>query len=263
MITCGVDIGSRSIEVVLFDGAQVIEAMIVETGSQPRENARRSLNEVLSSSGLKRRDLAQVVATGYGRNHFDGADKVSSEILCHAMGISYLFPNARTVIDIGGQDSKIIGLGLEGKVENFTMNDRCAAGTGKFIEMVGHTLQVPPDEMGAATADSSDSCEISSMCAVFAESEIISMIQNGTRVDVVLRGVFKAIARRILSMIGKVRITEKVVFTGGVAKNQGVVRALEQEAGIKMHVPYEPQITGALGASIIASSATSGQPLMP
>jgi predicted CoA-substrate-specific enzyme activase len=255
--TCGVDIGSRTIEAVLFDGTQVIETRIVDTGSRPRENARDALNEVIADSGLKRQDISLVVATGYGRNHFDDADRVSSEILCHAQGINYLFPEARTVIDIGGQDSKIIGLGQNGKVENFNMNDRCAAGTGKFIEMVGHTLQVPLEEMGAMTAGSSDGCEISSMCAVFAESEIISMIQNGTPVDVVLRGVFKAIARRTLSMTGKVQLGENVVFTGGVAKNQGVVRALEHETGIKIHVPYEPQITGALGAAIIASSATT------
>lgn len=255
--TCGIDIGSRSIEAVLFDGAQVIETGIADTGSRPRENARKALHDVMSAAGLKRDDIAMVVATGYGRNHFEEADKVSSEILCHAQGIHYLFPEARTVIDIGGQDSKIIAMNDSGKVENFNMNDRCAAGTGRFIEMVGHTLQVRPDRMGEVTEGSSESCEISSMCAVFAESEIISIIQNGTPVEVVLRGVFKAIARRTLSMLGKVQLRESVVFTGGVAKNRGVVRALENETGLTIHVPYEPQITGALGAAIIASSSVS------
>jgi len=253
MLTAGVDIGSRSIEVVLTDGAQILETVTANTGSAPTENAKKAFADALSAAGVTRQDLAKVIATGYGRNYFPEADMVSSEILCHARGVAYLFPSARTVIDIGGQDSKMISLDGNGKVSNFVMNDRCAAGTGKFIEMVGLMLDVPLDRMGPLTENSREAREISSMCAVFAESEIIGLIQSGVAVDVVLRGVFRSVARRTLAMAGKVGLTADVVFTGGVARNPGVARALENETTIRLRIPPDPQITGALGASLIAA----------
>ncbi len=253
MVTAGVDIGSRSIEIVLTDGAQVIEALTTNSGSAPTENARKAFADALASAGIKRQEVVKVIATGYGRNYFPEADAVSSEILCHARGVAYLFPNARTVIDIGGQDSKMISLDGNGKVSNFVMNDRCAAGTGKFIEMVGLMLDVPLDRMGPLTDTSPEACEISSMCAVFAESEIIGLTQSGTAVDVVLRGVFRSVARRTLAMTGKVGLVKDVVFTGGVARNAGVVRALEHETGMRLSIPPDPQITGALGAALVAA----------
>lgn len=253
MLTAGVDIGSRSIEVVLYDGAQVVETATLVTGATPTENARKAFTGALVAAGARREDVAMVIATGYGRNYFPEADAVSSEILCHARGAAYVFPAAHTVIDIGGQDSKMMGLDGKGKVTNFVMNDRCAAGTGKFIEMVGLMLDVPLDAMGNLTSGSSGSCEISSMCAVFAESEIVGLIQSGTPVDVVLRGVFRSVARRTLAMTGKVGLAPEVVFTGGVARNAGVARALELECGAALLVPPDPQITGALGAALIAA----------
>lgn len=253
MLTAGVDIGSRSIEVVLTDGAQVLETVTTGTGSSPAENARKTFFGILEAAGLRRRDLARVIATGYGRNYFPEADAVSSEILCHARGVAYLFPQTRTVIDIGGQDSKLISLDGNGRVMHFVMNDRCAAGTGKFIEMVGLMLDVPLSAMGEITKVPGETREISSMCAVFAESEIIGLIQSGTPVDVVLRGVFRSVARRTLSLSGKVGMTQDVVFTGGVARNAGVARAIEQETGMTLRVPPDPQITGALGAALIAA----------
>ena len=253
MITAGVDIGSRSIEIVLTDGAQIIEALTTNSGSAPTLNAKKAFADALASAGIKRQDVVKVIATGYGRNYFPEADAVSSEILCHARGVAYLFPNARTVIDIGGQDSKMISLDANGKVSNFVMNDRCAAGTGKFIEMVGLMLDVALGRMGPLTETSPEACEISSMCAVFAESEIIGLTQSGTAVDVVLRGVFRSVARRTLAMTGKVGLVKDVVFTGGVARNTGVVRALEHEIGIRLSIPPDPQITGALGAALVAA----------
>ncbi len=253
MLTAGIDIGSRSIEVVLTDGAQVIEAVTVNTGAAPAENARKAFFDALASINAKRQDVARVIATGYGRNYFPEADAVSSEILCHARGAAYLFPGVHTVIDIGGQDSKMISIDASGRVSNFVMNDRCAAGTGKFIEMVGLMLDVPLDRMGGLTDGSTDICEISSMCAVFAESEIIGLTQSGTPVDVVLRGVFRSVARRTLAMTGKIGMTNDVVFTGGVARNAGVARAIEAETGVRLLIPPDPQITGALGAALIAA----------
>ena len=257
MITCGVDIGSRTIEVLVFDGAQIVEAVAATSGSHPADNAKKTFRDALLRAGLNRSDINRVVATGYGRNYFPEADAVSSEILCHARGVSYFFPTARTVIDIGGQDSKMISIGKSGQVTNFVMNDRCAAGTGKFLEMVSLMLDVPLDKMGLLTGEAEEECEISSMCAVFAESEIIGLTQAGIAEDVILRGVFRSVSKRTLSMSGRLGLEEDVVFTGGVARNSGVVRAIAKETGLRILVPQDPQFTGALGAAIIAAGKAS------
>ncbi len=250
---CGVDIGSRSIEVVLFDGAQVIETGFADTGHKPSHNANMLLERVLNKADVTREEIKRTVATGYGRNYFSGADRTLSEILCHAGGIAYLFPDARTVIDIGGQDSKMISLDASGKPVDFSMNDRCAAGTGKFIEMISASLQVEISQMHDAVKDHHESVEISTMCAVFAESEMIGLLQSGTPIPTILKGVFRSVAKRTLGMAGRNGIVPKLVFTGGVAMNQGVVEAIREETGLDVSVPEDPRITGALGAAIVAS----------
>lgn len=253
MLTCGVDIGARTIDIVLFDGAQVLKSCVVDTGAFPKENAMKAFENILFKTGVEAAAIKRVVATGYGRNYFELANRAATEILCHARGVALLFPSARTIIDIGGQDSKMIEVGAGGKVLNFVMNDRCAAGTGKFIEMVAHTLNFPLEETGNAVQGVSEICEISSMCAVFAESEIIGLLHKGVAREVILRGVFRSVARRTMGMAGKVGLRDDIIFTGGVAKNRGVLQALQQETGKKnIIVPSEPQITGALGAAIIA-----------
>ena len=254
MFTCGVDIGARSIDIVLYDGAQIIESLVADTGAFPKENARKAFEEVLRNAGVNNNGVDKVIATGYGRNYFDGADRVVSEILCHAAGSAYLFPSVHTIIDIGGQDSKMIEVGENSKVLNFAMNDRCAAGTGKFIEMVAATLNIPLEKTGETALQTSETCEISSMCAVFAESEIIGMLHKGVSREVILRGVFRSVARRTLGMAGKINIGDDFIFTGGVAHNIGVLEAIRQETGKNnIKVPPNPQITGALGAAIIAA----------
>lgn len=255
-LSCGVDIGARSIEVVLFDGAQIVETAIADTGSRPADTAAGIFAGVLDSAEVDREDVSRVLATGYGRNYFKLADKVASEILCHARGVSFLFPSARTVIDIGGQDSKLIEMDENGRTTDFVMNDRCAAGTGRFIELTGQIVGVPLDRMCAAVRDHRTSVEISSMCAVFAESEIVGLLQSGVAVPSILNGVFRAVARRTISMAGRSKLLPQVVFTGGVAKNEGVVKAMRDEMGAEILVPDEPRITGALGAAIIAFSQT-------
>ncbi len=261
MLTCGVDIGARTIDIVLFDGAQVVEALVRDTGAFPKKNAADAFEEVLRSAGVQASGIDRILATGYGRNYFDGAHKVASEILCHAAGVAYLFPAVRTVIDIGGQDSKMIEVS-DGAVKNFVMNDRCAAGTGRFIEIVAKTLNIALEDTGKAAAGSGDSCEISSMCAVFAESEIIGLLHKGVPRETILRGVFRSVARRTLGMTGKVGLKDDVVFTGGVALNAGVLEALKHEAGRNgIKVPPNPQITGALGAAIIAAKDLKGRQL--
>lgn len=253
MLTCGIDIGARSIDIVLYDGAQIIESSVADTGAFPKENALNAFKEVLRNAGVTVKEVDKVIATGYGRNYFKGADRVVSEILCHAAGVSYFFPSVHTIIDIGGQDSKMIEVGENNKVLNFAMNDRCAAGTGKFIEMVAATLSIPLDKTGETALRTNETCEISSMCAVFAESEIIGMLHKGISREVILRGVFRSVARRTLGMAGKVSIGDDFIFTGGVAHNIGVLEAIKQETGKdNIKVPPTPQITGALGAAIIA-----------
>ncbi len=253
MLTCGVDIGARTIDIVLFDSAQVLESIVVDTGAFPKENAMNAFKNILLKTEVEPSEIERIVATGYGRNYFELANRAATEILCHAKGVAFLFPSVRTIIDIGGQDSKMIEVGSDGKVLNFVMNDRCAAGTGKFIEMVAHTLNIPIEETGNAVQEINEICEISSMCAVFAESEIIGLLHKGVAREVILRGVFRSVARRTMGMVGKVGLQDDIIFTGGVAKNQGILQALQHETGKKnIIVPPEPQITGALGAAIIA-----------
>lgn len=253
MLTCGVDIGASTIDIVLFDGTRIIEKVVTDSGALPKQNAQRAFDHLLQQAKISAGEIGRIVATGYGRNYFPQAQRAATEILCHARGVAFLFPTARTVIDIGGQDSKMIEVGQGGKVLNFVMNDRCAAGTGKFIEMVAHTLNIPLEETGQAVQGVTEICDISSMCAVFAESEIIGLLHKGIGREIILRGVFRAIARRTLGMAGKVGLNDDIIFTGGVAKNIGICQALQIESGHKnIIVPPEPQITGALGAAIIA-----------
>ncbi len=254
---CGVDIGARSIEVVLFDGSSMIGSSVSDTGTSPSMNGERAFDELLDRSGHRREDVEYTIATGYGRNYFELADRSVSEIVCHARGVSFLYPSAGTVIDIGGQDSKLIELGEGGKPIDFVMNDRCAAGTGRFIEMVGALLDVPVDEMNDTVSSGAGRVEISSMCAVFAESEIVGLLQRGCSVPTILNGVFTAVARRTMSMASRARIRPDLIFTGGVARNRGVFEALKREAGMTIVIPPDPQITGALGAAIVASGQGS------
>jgi predicted CoA-substrate-specific enzyme activase len=253
MLTCGVDIGASTIDIVLFNGTQIIETMVIDTGALPKKNAQQAFDNLLRAAQISPSNIDRIVATGYGRNYFEQADRAATEILCHARGVAFLFPMVRTIIDIGGQDSKLIEVGNGGKVLSFVMNDRCAAGTGKFIEMVAHTLGIPLEDSGQAVEGITEICEISSMCAVFAESEIIGLLHKGVAREVILRGVFRSVARRTLGMAGKIGLRDEIIFTGGVAKNRGVWQALRQETGNRnILVPAEPQITGALGAAIIA-----------
>lgn len=252
MFTCGIDIGSRSIECAIFNGSKIIGYKSTETGSSPTENAEALFQNTLADIGITSEMVNHTTATGYGRNYYPKADSISSEILCHASGVHFFHPDARTVIDIGGQDSKMIQLDTDGKVQNFVMNDRCAAGTGKFIEMVAKTVVVDLHKCGELALKTDNASDISSMCAVFAESEIIGLLHKGTPVETILRGVFKSVAKRIMGMAGKIPVVDEIIFTGGVALNPGVVKAIETECGTTIHTPESPQFTGAVGAAITA-----------
>jgi len=192
------------------------------------------------------------VTTGYGRSSFPLAHKMITEITCHARGAFYICPETRTVIDIGGQDSKVIRLDKQGRNVDFQMNDKCAAGTGRFLEVMARALEVRLEDLGRLSRSAQRTIKISSMCTVFAESEVVSLIADNQPKEVIIRGLHDAIADRILGMVRRVGVEEKVTLTGGVAKNEGVVLALEERLGVKVFVPPEPQIIGALGAALLA-----------
>lgn len=251
-ITCGVDIGARSIDIVLFDGKSAVDSIVINTGARPRERALSAYRNILQKNNVKVKDLARTVSTGYGRNHFPETDEAVSEISCHAAGVAYYFPKAELVIDIGGQDSKVIRILPGGRVVDFAMNDRCAAGTGRFIEMVADILDIKIEDIAKMSFREEPGCEINSMCAVFAESEIVGLIQNEIPMEKILKGVFISVAKRVVALMGRSFSAKEIVFTGGVARIGGVAEALSEETGAKMTVPENPQITGALGAAILA-----------
>lgn len=249
----GIDVGSLSTEVVILDTTGGLAGYsIVETGANSTDAAELAMARVLASTGIGPRELRSSVATGYGRISVPSAQRKVTEISCHGRGASHLFPDAGTVIDIGGQDSKVIRIGKGGKVLDFTMNDKCAAGTGRFLEVMAGKLQIPLDQMGGLALESSDELKISSVCTVFAESEVVSLVaQNRPRSDIA-RGLHRAIVSRIWNMVKAVGIHGAVVMSGGVAKNRGVVALLEEKLGAPVLVHEEPQIVGALGAALFA-----------
>lgn len=248
----GVDIGSLTVKVVLLnDDLETLGTAMTRAGFSGRDVATRLKEQLLADSGLTTQEVSATVATGYGRVTFP-SDREVSEITCQAKGISHLFPSARTVIDIGGQDSKVIKLFPNGKVADFAMNDKCAAGTGRFLEVMATALEVEWREIGELVSASENPTKISSFCTVFAESEIISHVSAGARKSDILAGVCDSVASRVASMTRRTGLEPDIVFTGGVAHNQGVVNALAKQLGYPLLVSHEPVITAALGAALLA-----------
>ena len=253
-IVVGVDVGSLCTKTVVLNGeGEILSYDIMRSGHYYQGAAEESINNALRSAGVNKVDVQYTLGTGYGRGAVTEADAEVTEITCHARGATKLFPDVRTVIDIGGQDSKVIGIGDNSRVTNFVMNDKCAAGTGRFLEVMAAALSVDISEMGDLYFASKTKVEVSSMCTVFAESEVISLFAQGHEKADIAAGIADAISRRVVGMVGQVGLKEKVVMSGGVAKNAGVVHSIEERIGVKIHIPEEPQIIGALGAAIIAS----------
>jgi (R)-2-hydroxyacyl-CoA dehydratese activating ATPase len=245
----GVDIGSTMTKVVIV-GAGKEFSLIGPTGPEHRKLANRVMEEALKRAGIAFSDVTYIVATGYGRINVPFADRQVTEITCHARGLSSLLPSARTVVDIGGQDSK--GIRLEnGKVVDFVMNDKCAAGTGRFLEIIAEALCVPLEELGELSLAAEKPAVIGNMCTVFAEQEVISQLGGGESVPNLVAGIHLAIAGRIFGLVSKLKILPEVAITGGGAKNIGLVKALEAKFGCPVLVPAEPLLTGALGAALI------------
>ena len=250
---CGVDIGARSIAAVIYDGRDLLHRALAPTGPRPRETAERLYAQALAAVGATSADVIRTVATGYGRNRFAAADGTASEIVCQAAGVCHLLPGVQTIVDIGGQDCKAIWVASDGRVVDFVMNDRCAAGTGRFIELAAQIICVSVEEFGEQALASHGACEVSSMCAVFAESEIVSLLQSDVAPETVLLGVCRSVAKRTVSLLSKRGVEGRLAFTGGVALNRGVASELGRELGAEVELPADPQITGALGAAVIAA----------
>jgi predicted CoA-substrate-specific enzyme activase len=236
-ITAGVDVGAATAKTVIVADGKILSYAVIPTGDSVARAAENVTRAALEQAGLSKTDLSFVISTGYGRNGVAFANKAVTEIICHAKGVNFLIPAARTVIDIGGQDSKVIGVREDGTVRDFVMNDKCAAGTGRFLEVMAGVLGLDIKEMGSISLTSKKPCSISSTCTIFAETEMVSLRADGRTREDIVAGIHRA---------------EQVVFTGGVAKNLGVKSALEAGIGLPILIPEEPQIVGALGAALIA-----------
>ena len=250
----GVDIGAVSAKAVLLRDAGIVAYEVLDTGSNIEKIADKIVQKVLGNAKIDFDDLKGIVATGYGRISVPFANKRITEITCHARGVHYLISEGRTIIDIGGQDSKGIRVDEEGNVIDFVMNDKCAAGTGRFLEVMAKALELKIDDLGSISMESKSPCQISSICTVFAESEVVSLRAEGKAREDIIAGIHKSIASRIGAMIHQIGKEEIVVLTGGVAKNKGVLEALESELKLSIRIPENPQITGALGAALIAAN---------
>jgi len=249
----GIDVGSLSTEAVIIGNDDSLCGFsIVQTGANSTEAAEAALGKALTSAGIRRESLSRIIATGYGRISVPFAEKKITEISCHAAGAFHLFPDTGTVIDIGGQDSKTIRVGPGGKVLDFNMNDKCAAGTGRFLEVMAGKLEVSLEQMAELSLQSKGEVQISSVCTVFAESEVVSLVAQNHPRDQIIKGLHRAVVNRVWSMVKALGIHGGVTMSGGVAKNRGVVALFEEKLGRRIHVHEEPQIVGALGAALLA-----------
>lgn len=256
MYILGMDSGSTSTNAVIIDrDKNIIATKVIRTGAKTIDSAELVLKEILKESGLKREDIGLIVSTGYGRVSIPFADKNITEISCHGKGAHFLNPEVRTILDIGGQDSKAIKLNDKGEVVDFAMNDKCAAGTGRFLEMMARTLEIGIEELGPISLKSKENIEITSMCSVFAESEVISLIALNKEKSDIAHGVHKAIAGKAMSLLKKVGLQPGFMMTGGVARNEGVIKVLEKSLGSKLFIYKEPDIVGALGAALFGAES--------
>lgn len=257
----GVDVGSLASKSVIVQDGQIVGYGLIPTRINTEESGLAALQEALKSAKLKREDLTYVVATGYGRISAPYANKTVTEISCHAKGAHYLHPQTRTIIDMGGQDLKAIRLDAEGNVKDFAMNDKCAAGTGRFLEVMANVFKVSLQDLGPLALKATEIVPMSSTCTVFAESETISLLARGEKPENILKGIHYAISNRVAGMLSRVGIEGDVYFSGGVAKNVGMRKALEDvlKTNIYVETKFDPQLTGALGAAVIARTSSLKQ----
>lgn len=254
MHTLGIDIGSITTKAAVVKGGKLLGTRVGFTGYNVGKAWRHVTDELLAELRLDLSAIDKIVSTGYGRNGVEAAHKAITEITCHAAGAHFCAPHIRSIIDIGGQDSKSIVLDENGKVKDFVMNDKCAAGTGRFLEVMARALQVDLEEFGEISLRADNPGKISSLCTVFAESEVISLISKGESRENIIAGIHESIATRVSAMANRVGVRPPLMMTGGVAKNIGVVKAMEKKLGMDIEVSQYAQVMGAIGAAVLASA---------
>ncbi|MCX5655560.1 MAG: acyl-CoA dehydratase activase [Planctomycetota bacterium] len=253
MVTCGIDVGARTTKAVIVAGGRILAAAVEDTGADPATTARHVFDAALAGAAVAEKDVAKVVATGYGRGGIAFASTTVTEITCQARGVQHLVPGARGILDVGGQDSKAIALDEEGRVRDFLMNDRCAAGTGRFLEVMAGAFGVSLQEASRMALAAAAPVAIASTCTVFAESEVVSLRAHGRSSADILAGVHAAVAARLKGMADRIAMEGPVVFTGGAAMNEAAVEAVRRALSLEVRVPENPQTTGALGAALVAA----------
>lgn len=252
MYTLGIDVGSTTSKCVIMKDGQEILARSIVVGGIGTPGPERSRSQVFEQSGLSIDDMSAITATGYGRNRCEIAQHQVSELSCHALGAHWVFPEVRTIIDIGGQDAKVIALSASGKMQNFLMNDKCAAGTGRFLDVMSNILQIPVGELADYASRAESPASISSTCTVFAESEVISQLANGVAITDLVAGICESVASRVAALAKRLELAPAICMSGGVARNAGVRLALERAIGQPILVSDDAQLFGAIGAAIHA-----------
>jgi len=259
MFTAGIDIGSRASKAVVLKDGIMIASYIGDTGAESVVTSKMTMAKTLESTGLQIEDMDYIVATGYGRVLVPFANENISEISCHARGINYSFPSVRTILDMGGQDCKAISVDGEGRVTNFVMNDKCAGGTGRFLEMISDVLGVPLSEIGDTALQSKSAIPFNTICAVFARSEAVAYLRKGISKADILSGLNEAIATRCLNLLKRVSIQSDFSISGGIAKNKGMVAKITEKVGLTPLLADDPQLAGCLGAALFAKDRVEGK----
>ncbi len=254
MYAVGIDVGSLTTKTVILNGGRMLAYDVRETGLFPRDAAADSLEECLNGCNISYGDLGYIVATGNGRNSLEFCNTTKSEIMCFAKGAGCLNPKTGIIIDAGSQGIRVIALDEHGGVDNFSTNDKCSAGTGCFLDAMAYALEVGLDDLGELSQCSEKPTQMSTKCTIFAESEVVSLVARGRKKEDIIAGLNRSVAKKVFGMVKRYTIRGVITFAGGVARNSGVRRALEEELGITVFVPGEPQIVGALGAALFAPS---------
>jgi predicted CoA-substrate-specific enzyme activase len=259
MYTAGIDIGSRASKAVVLKDGKMVSSYIGDTGAESVITSKNTMAKTLEGTGLKIEDMNYIVATGYGRVLVPFANENVSEISCHARGINYYFPTVRTILDMGGQDCKAISVDSEGTVANFVMNDKCAGGTGRFLEMIADVLGLPLIEIGDTALQSKSAIPFNTICAVFARSEAVAYLRKGVSKADILSGLHEAIAVRCLNLLKRVSIQKDFSISGGIAKNKGMVAKITDKVGLQPMLAPDPQLAGCLGAALFAKDRAEGK----
>jgi (R)-2-hydroxyacyl-CoA dehydratese activating ATPase len=259
MITAGCDLGSLTAKAVILKDREIVAKEIIRATARPEQSALAVMKLSCAAAGINMENIDRLVGTGYGRKHIPFVNSAESEIVCHARGAFHQAPGTRTVIDIGGQDAKAIKIDDRGEVIRYVYNDKCASGTGRFLEIIADSLDLSLEELGALSQKSTVALTISNQCVVFAETEIISLVNEGREIPDIISALHRAVANRVASLARGIGIEEEVLMTGGVAKNPGMFSALAGALGIELRAVSDPQMNGALGAALIADDNLTGK----